>query len=96
MTVAEQLCDSVAFINEGRIVALDTPENLKLRLGKRLLKVMTRVGAGFEEQTLSLDDVATPGRTQELLSSGNVATIHTQEATLEEVFITLTGRKLAQ
>ncbi len=96
MMEADMLSDRVAFINEGRIVALDTPENLKLRLGKRLLKVRTRVGADFEEQTLSLDDASTPGRMQELLSSGNVATIHTQEATLEEVFITLTGRKLAQ
>ena len=96
MMEADMLSDRVAFINEGRIVALDTPENLKLRLGKRLLKFKRRAGAGFEEQTLSLDDAQTPERARELLSSGEIATVHTQEATLEEVFIKLTGRKLAQ
>jgi ABC-2 type transport system ATP-binding protein len=96
MMEADMLSDRVAFINEGRIVALDTPENLKLRLGKRLLKFKKRAGAGFEEQTLSLDDAQTPERARELLSSGEIATVHTQEATLEEVFIKLTGRKLAQ
>ena len=43
MHVAEELCDRVAFINEGKIVALDTPRALKLRFGEKLLKVEYRV-----------------------------------------------------
>ena len=35
MAEADELCDRVAFINEGRLHALDTPENLKLKHGKR-------------------------------------------------------------
>lgn len=96
MMEADKLSDRVGFINEGRIVALDTPENLKLELGKRALKVRTRTGRGFEEETLPLDDAKTPQRTKELLERKDIATIHTQEATLEEVFIKLTGRKLEQ
>lgn len=96
MMEADKLSDRVAFINEGKIVALDTPENLKLKLGKRALKVRTRAGKGFEEETLPLDDANTPQRTKELLERKDIATIHTQEATLEEVFIKLTGRKLEQ
>src|SRR5437667_10435157 len=30
---AEYLCDRIAVINEGRIIDVDTPENLKRRLG---------------------------------------------------------------
>lgn len=96
MMEADKLSDRVGFINEGRIVALDTPENLKLKLGKRALKVRIRSGKGFDEERLLLDDSETPQRTKELLENKNIATIHTQEATLEEVFIKLTGRKLEQ
>lgn len=96
MMEADMLSDRVAFINEGKIAALDTPENLKLKLGKRALKVRMRSGEGFEEETLPLDDEKTPQKTRELLERKDIATIHTQEATLEEVFIKLTGRKLEQ
>lgn len=94
MAEADALSDRVAFINEGRIVALDTPENLKLRLGRRLLRVRTRAGDDFAEEVLPLDDDATPDRMGALLRAGGIATVHTLEATLEEVFIQLTGRKL--
>ena len=33
MEEADQLCDRVAFLSEGRIVALDTPDNLKTAHG---------------------------------------------------------------
>ncbi len=96
MMEADMLSDRVAFINEGKIVALDTPENLKLKLGKRALKVRAKTKEGFEEEILPLDDAQTPQKTKELLERKDIATIHTQEATLEEVFIKLTGRKLGQ
>jgi ABC-2 type transport system ATP-binding protein len=96
MMEADKLSDRVGFINEGRIAALDTPENLKLKLGKRALNVRIRSGTGFKEEKLPLDDAETPRKTKELLENKDVATIHTQEATLEEVFIKLTGRKLEQ
>jgi len=96
MMEADKLSDRVAFINEGKIVALDTPENLKLKLGKKALKVKMRTEKGFEEETLPLRDPETPKKAKELLEKRNIATIHTQEATLEEVFMKLTGRKLEQ
>ncbi|MEA1992973.1 MAG: ABC transporter ATP-binding protein [Euryarchaeota archaeon] len=96
MMEADKLSDKVAFINEGEIVALDTPENLKLKLGKKALKVRIRTEKGFSEETLSLSDSETPEKTKELLKKKNIATVHTQEATLEEVFMKLTGRKLKQ
>jgi ABC-2 type transport system ATP-binding protein len=96
MMEADMLSDRVAFINEGKIVALDTPENLKLKLGKRALKIKAKTAKGFEEEILPLDDAQTPQKTKELLERKDIATIHTQEATLEEVFIKLTGRKLGQ
>ncbi|MCS7138529.1 MAG: ATP-binding cassette domain-containing protein [Crenarchaeota archaeon] len=41
MEEADQMCDRVAFINKGRIVAVDTPERLKTMIGKKeVLKVV--------------------------------------------------------
>ncbi len=42
MHEAEELCDRIAIINEGRIIALDTPENLK-RMVKREFSLHLRV-----------------------------------------------------
>ena len=43
MTEADQLSDRVAFINEGEIVALDTAEKLKLKYGRRAVRVRLRL-----------------------------------------------------
>src|ERR1044071_393886 len=39
MEEADQLCDRVAFLSEGRIVALDTPDNLKTSHGQQQVNV---------------------------------------------------------
>src|SRR5690606_25991580 len=53
MEEADELCDRVAFLSEGKIVALDTPRELKLRFGQRTARVLL---ADRSEQTIQLDD----------------------------------------
>jgi len=96
MHAADALCDRVAFINKGQIVALDTPRNLKLRLGEHLAKVEhrdPRTGA-IKETIVRLDAPKDHQRLQRLLAEGAIETIHSQEATLEQVYIALTGEAL--
>jgi ABC-2 type transport system ATP-binding protein len=95
MHEADELSHRVAFINEGEIYALDTPEQLKLAHGTRSVKVRLRDGDGVREESVELDGEASGARIAELMASGEVITIHTAEATLEEVFIGMTGRGLA-
>lgn len=95
MLEADELCDRVAFINAGEVVALDTVENLKLRYGKRSVRVRLRDGTGVREEVLPLDGGANSARLAELAASPDLLTIHTQEASLEGIFIELTGRGLA-
>lgn len=95
MFEADELSDRVAFINEGRIVALDTAENLKLKYGKRSVRVRLRDGAGVREENLPLDGPDSSQRLSRLAASPELMTIHTEEATLEAIFIQLTGRGLA-
>ncbi|MDH4140795.1 MAG: ABC transporter ATP-binding protein [Coriobacteriia bacterium] len=94
MFEADELSDRVAFINEGQIVALDTADNLKLKYGTRSVKVRLREGEGVAEERIPLDDGASSARIAELAASPKLMTIHTEEATLEAIFIQLTGRGL--
>ncbi len=95
MFEADELSDRVAFINEGEIVALDTAENLKLKYGKRSVLVRLREGEKVREINLPLEGGKASARLGELAASPNLLTIHTEEATLEAIFIRLTGRGLA-
>ncbi|MDW7739055.1 MAG: ATP-binding cassette domain-containing protein [Bacillota bacterium] len=94
MHEADELSDRVAFINEGEIVALDTAESLKLKHGKRSVKVRLRDGNEVREENLPLDGEQSSSRLSTLAASPDLMTIHTEEATLEAIFIKLTGRGL--
>jgi ABC-2 type transport system ATP-binding protein len=95
MMEADKLSDRVAFMNQGRIVALDTPHQLKQQYGKRALraKVSTESG-GLEDREITLDTPETPEAVHKLFEREKVVTIHSEEATLEDIFIGLTGRGL--
>lgn len=96
MEEADQLCRRVAFINEGKIVAMDTPQRLKVAHGERTATVILRNddGSGGETISLSLDAPADAERLRALMTQGHVLTIHSKEATLEDIFIKLAGRRL--
>ena len=91
MEEADELCDRVAFLSQGRIVALDTPRELKLKQGERRAVVLLR---DRTEQSIRLDDPGDAARLDEWLRADRVLTIHSREGTLEDVFIALSGRPL--
>jgi ABC-2 type transport system ATP-binding protein len=93
MEEADQLCDRIAFLSEGRIVALDTPNNLKTAHGANQVNVTLTNG---ESVTIGLDGPNTGNELQQLLNNGQIRTLHSAEATLEEVFIHLAGRRLSE
>lgn len=93
MEEADELCRRVAFLSEGRIVALDTPDNLKMAHGQKSLKATLNTG---QTLTIALDDEAAGKHLEELVSGGHLRTLHSTEATLEEVFIQIAGRGLSE
>lgn len=93
MEEADQLCDRVAFLSEGRIVALDTPANLKTAHGKPQVDVTLENG---ERVSIDLDGAGAGTQLAQLVSNGQVRTLHSAEATLEDVFIQLAGRRLSE
>ena len=95
MTVAGELCDRVAFIVDGAIALVDAPAALKLRYGRPVLRVEAQVN-GSEPllREFPLEDLGQNGEFLALLSSTHLETVHTQEASLEDVFIKVTGQTL--
>ena len=97
MWEADKLCDRVAFINEGSIAALDTPVNLKQQYGKRSLVAKIKTPDGkLENREIALDTGKTSAEVSKLLDSEQVLTLHSEEATLEDIFIKITGRRLTE
>ena len=91
---ADQLCQRVAFINKGSLMANDTPRNLKLAHGQRTLLVTlgeNLPNGTLQEVTLKMDSPDDQARLAQWLAEGKVQALHSQEATLEEVFIEIAG-----
>ncbi|MDY0257417.1 ABC transporter ATP-binding protein [Gudongella oleilytica] len=94
MFIADELCDRVAFIVDGKIRLIDSPKQLKLKYGKKLVEVeyikdgeqtIEKFSTVFEEDKDKLIEV---------IKKYDIQTMHTKEATLEEIFIKVTGRGL--
>ena len=92
---ADTLSNRVAFINQGSILTIDTPERLKLLHGRRSVRVRTRHGDGVDEQVIPLDEAGSGDLIREAVSNEGFMTIHTEEATLEDIFVEYAGRGLA-
>ncbi len=89
---ADQLCDRVALLHQGVIKAADSPAQLKLKYGQKSVKVLME--GATQEQVFPLETLGANVQFQQLLKTGSISTIHSQEASLEEVFIKITGEQL--
>jgi ABC-2 type transport system ATP-binding protein len=94
MMEADKLSDHVAFISDGKIAAFDTPENLKHQYGKRVLRIRYHKEGELIEEELPLEDAQAGPRIERILADYDVLDMHTEEATLEDIFIQITGKKL--
>lgn len=91
---ADELCDRVGFIVDGKLVLVESPRELKLKHGKRIVKVEYLKDNEIKSQDFDLKSLAENNNFLILLKKENVQTIHTAEATLDDIFIKATGRKL--
>ena len=94
MTVAEQLCDRVAFIVDGRIVVTGSPKSLMIDHGKRIVRLEYRINGKLTEQDFEMKDLGKNESFLNILKQAEIKTIHSAEATLEDIFIKITGKTL--
>jgi fluoroquinolone transport system ATP-binding protein len=95
MFVARKLADTVAFLHGGTIVACDAPRALELRFGDRAVRVEHRQNQVVTSETLFLDEPDDRTYLRSLIAEGHIETMHSQEATLDAIFVKLTGKELA-
>ena len=95
MATADELCDRVAFVVDGRIVALDKPAELKIARGQRLVRVQYRGPQGnLQTADFPMDGLAQDREFHSVLRDYHLETIHSKEASLDDVFVDVTGRSL--
>lgn len=92
MELADRICDRVAFFEGGKIRATDTPYHLKLQYGAKTVNITYREG-GKEKKAL-LDLNKDREKIAAIVSNYDIVTLHSSEATLEDIFIQVTGRRL--
>jgi fluoroquinolone transport system ATP-binding protein len=91
---AETLCDRLALIYNGSLKIIGSPEDLKLQYGDKKLKVTLTHDNLRSEREFSLVGLGSDPAFLEILKSGELETIHTCEASLEDIFIRVTGHSL--
>lgn len=91
MLDADLLCDRVAFITNGNIVALDTPKRLKEQNSSHRIVTTYLYQGRREEKTIEIPELEAgiPFPHDEIIS------IHSEEPNLEDMFIQYTGRGLS-
>ena len=95
MNTADAVCDRVAFVVDGGIAAIDRPSALRQRFGSRSVTVSWLGEDGeLASQAFPMDGLADNTRFLSLLRTPELASVHSQEASLEDVFIRVTGRAL--
>ena len=95
MYIADELCNRVAFIVDGIIQLIDSPHNLKLQYGEKLVVVEYLADGKPVKETFSTVLPQDKQRLTFTIEHYDILTMHTKEATLEEIFIKVTGRELA-
>jgi ABC-2 type transport system ATP-binding protein len=110
MEEADRLCDRVAIIDHGKIVALDKPSSLKSKVGGDIIKLSVRTPRINQLKSLdyiiSMDQAGNTLRLtvkdaskhlQEILSMvGEADGVEIRTATLNDVFLHYTGREIRE
>ncbi len=110
MDEADALCDRIAIIDLGKVVALDTPGNLKRKMGGDIIRIRAaspRVDAlrrlKFVKRVDSADGVLTitiahaGEHLQEVLNAaGRVESVEVRSPTLNDVFLHFAGREFRE
>lgn len=92
MSEAEEVCDRVGFLANGRIPVTGTPAELKRRYGRRSLEVTMASADGTTCERFPMDGIGHNAAFHAVLESGDIVAMHTLEASLDDIFIKATGQ----
>lgn len=90
MQEAEDLCDKVAFLDKGEIVKFDTPQNVRVQQENTSISFLLK---GNRTVTVEMGGEGAE-KIYQYMKDEQILTIHSNEPTLGDVFVQLTGRDL--
>jgi ABC-type multidrug transport system ATPase subunit len=93
MEEAEELCDRMAILDQGRIVAIDSPDEFKRKYAEPVLRVAVGGAEGPEIHWVRLDEEKDRALLADEVRKGRVLAIDSRRASFKEVFLKLTGRE---
>jgi len=96
MDDAGELCNRLAFMVEGTLPVIDSTKDLRLRHGKKTVRLEYMADGEYCSKDFPLDHLGSNPSFSEILQNNEIQTIHTQEASLEDIFIKITGKQLKQ
>jgi len=96
MDDAGELCNRLAFMVEGTLPVIDSTQELRLRHGEKTVRVEYRADGEVYSDDFPIDHLGSNPVFSDILLNHEILTIHTQEASLEDIFIKVTGKQLKQ
>lgn len=87
----EELCDEVTFISKGKVLETASPKALKLKYGKRELRVEYAEGSTLHSTSFSMESLGQNQDFKQLIETKNIVTMHSQETSLDKIFIQIIG-----
>lgn len=94
METADELCDRVAFLNEGSVSLCGNPSELKVSYGKRQVKAEWAENGISKSEVFPMEGLGDNDAFLDVLRKPDLSRLHSQEATLEDIFLAVTGRGL--
>ncbi len=91
MNDVDELCDRVAFMADGKIAEIDTPQNLKMKHGEKSLEVEYVEGNNPKRASFDLETLSRNEDFFNLVRNKKIVSMHSQETTLDDIFIKITG-----
>lgn len=85
MEEVDELCDRIGFINHGRLIALAPTHSLKEKYGRPLLKIIYREDENIKEELVE-PTAANLAGIERFYREKRIVSVHSQEATLAEIF----------
>lgn len=95
MADAKELCDRVAFIVDGEIRAMDAPHKLIMKKGAKSVQYTYLENDAEKEGISTLDSIGQDEQLKTIVKQNRLLTIHSCEPNLGDIFMEITGRKLA-
>lgn len=94
MNDAKKLCDNIAFLVDGTIKMVDSPDNFMKRKGETIVKFTYTIDGEKKVEECYLKELRDNKLFHDLIMQNQICEIYTIEQTLEDVFAEVTGRRL--